>query len=228
MCGIFGYIGKKNHAAEIVIDGLKKLEYRGYDSWGIAVKKGTTIKRERHVGKIGAAKTKLPVSNLGLGHTRWATHGGVTIGNAHPHVDCANTLCLVHNGIVENFRPLKEKLAKKQPVARALRVAFNQVTGMNAFIVLNAKKDELLAVKNGSPLVIGVGKGENFIASDLWALLDHTNRVIFLEDGQLAQISAGQVKLFDAASGKALKPQVKRLDWQAQQSRLGSPSVLLG
>ncbi|AKM79338.1 MAG: Glucosamine/fructose-6-phosphate aminotransferase, isomerizing [Candidatus Beckwithbacteria bacterium GW2011_GWB1_47_15] len=243
MCGIFGYIGKKNHAAEIVLDGLKKLEYRGYDSWGIAVKKGTTIKRERHVGKIGAAKTKLPVSNLGLGHTRWATHGGVTIGNAHPHVDCANTLCLVHNGIVENFRPLKEKLVKKhkflsetdtevalhlieskaqkQPVARALRVAFNQVTGMNAFIVLNAKKDELLAVKNGSPLVIGVGKGENFIASDLWALLDHTNRVIFLEDGQLAQISAGQVKLFDAASGKALKPQVKRLDWQAQQSRLG-------
>ena len=165
MCGIFGYIGKKNHAAEIVLDGLKKLEYRGYDSWGIAVKKGTTIKRERHVGKIGAAKTKLPVSNLGLGHTRWATHGGVTIGNAHPHVDCANTLCLVHNGIVENFRPLKEKLVKKhkflsetdtevalhlieskaqkQPVARALRVAFNQVTGMNAFIFLNAKKDEL-------------------------------------------------------------------------------------
>jgi len=243
MCGIFGVIAKSDNAAQTVLNGLKKLEYRGYDSWGIAVKQNGKLVRERHVGKIGQAQTKLPKSTIGLGHTRWATHGGVTIGNAHPHLGCSQKLCLVHNGIVENFRPLKETLikshqfasetdtevalhlieekAKKLSPFKAVQSSFKQVHGMNAFILLNADSEELIAVKNGSPLTIGLGKSANYISSDVWALLDHTNQVIFLEDNQLAQISQNKVKLFDAITGKALKPKITTLDWQAEQSRLG-------
>jgi len=243
MCGIFGVIGQKDNAAQTVLGGLKKLEYRGYDSWGIAVKQNGKLIRERHVGKIGEAKTKLPPSTIGLGHTRWATHGGVTVGNAHPHLDCSQKLCLVHNGIVENFRPLKESLikthkfesetdtevalhlieqkAKTLSPLKAVQTSFKQVHGMNAFILLNADSEELIAVKNGSPLTIGLGKTSNYISSDVWALLDHTNQVIFLEDNQMAQISQNTVKLFDVQTGKEIKPRVTTLDWQAEQSRLG-------
>jgi len=243
MCGIFGIIGKQDNAAQTVLSGLKKLEYRGYDSWGIAVKQADKLVVERHVGKIGQAKTTLSASTIALGHTRWATHGGVTIGNAHPHLDCQQKLCLVHNGIVENFRPIKEKLskshkfnsetdtevalhliedkAKTQSVFKAVQSSFNQVHGMNAFIVLNADSKELIAVKNGSPLTIGLGKDANYISSDVWALLDHTNKVIFLEDNQMAQISQNSVKLFNAKTGKSIKPKITTLDWQAEQSKLG-------
>lgn len=243
MCGIFGVIAKKDTAPQTVLNGLKKLEYRGYDSWGIAVKKNKKLVVERHVGKIGQAQTKLPASTIGLGHTRWATHGGVTVGNAHPHLDCQSQLCLVHNGIVENFRPIKEKLIKTHQFKsetdtevalhlieektktlsplKAVQSAFKQVHGMNAFIVLNANTQELIAVKNGSPLTIGLGKNANYISSDIWALLDHTNQVIFLEDNQLAQISQASVKVFDLNTGKAIKPKITTLDWQAEQSRLG-------
>ncbi|MDO8583045.1 MAG: class II glutamine amidotransferase, partial [bacterium] len=113
MCGIFGYVGKQNKAADIVLEGLKLLEYRGYDSWGVSVKQGKKLVGEKHVGKIGDAKVSLPDSNLGIGHTRWATHGGVTVANAHPHLDCHNQIAVVHNGIVENFQELKEELIKK-------------------------------------------------------------------------------------------------------------------
>ena len=169
MCGIFGVVGGTNNAAAVVMAGLKKLEYRGYDSWGITVKQDKKLVRERHVGKIGSAQTKLPASDIGLGHTRWATHGGVTVGNAHPHLDCTQTLCLVHNGIVENFRPLKEKLihqhrflsetdtevalhlieeqVKRLPLLSAVKQAFQQISGMNALILLSAKENQLVAVK---------------------------------------------------------------------------------
>lgn len=113
MCGIFGYIGPKSNAAEIVLDGLKLLEYRGYDSWGVAVKSGNEIKVDKHVGKIGNAVVNLPESTLGIGHTRWATHGGVTDINAHPHLDCSQQIAVIHNGIIENFEELKEELVQK-------------------------------------------------------------------------------------------------------------------
>lgn len=244
MCGIFGVVGANNNAAAVVMAGLKKLEYRGYDSWGIVVNPPAGgLVRERHVGKIGSAQTKLPASKVGLGHTRWATHGGVTVGNAHPHLDCTQTLCLVHNGILENFRPLKEKLlhhhrflsetdtevalhlieeqAKRLPLLSAVKQAFQQISGMNALILLSAKENELVAVKNGSPLIIGLGKDKNYISSDVWALLDHTSQMIFLEDNQIVQITDKQVKLFSVTTGKAIKPKVVTLDWQAEQSRLG-------
>src|SRR3989344_5013092 len=113
MCGIFAYVGPRNNAAQIVLDGLKLLEYRGYDSWGIAVKNNKTIAVDKHTGKIGKAKTSLPKSSIGIGHTRWATHGGVTVKNAHPHLDCTKTIAVLHNGIIENFAEIKKELIKK-------------------------------------------------------------------------------------------------------------------
>src|SRR3989344_9646407 len=118
MCGIFGYVGKKTNADQVVLDGLKKLEYRGYDSWGVAVRVENQSRKQRiviekHVGKIGQAIVNLPKSNIGIGHTRWATHGEVTKENAHPHIDCSGKIAVVHNGIVENYLDLRKKLSKK-------------------------------------------------------------------------------------------------------------------
>src|SRR3990167_3168070 len=166
MCGIFSYVGNKQQAADIVLEGLKLLEYRGYDSWGIAVKQGKKLVIEKHVGKIGDAKVNLPNSNLGIGHTRWATHGGVTVKNSHPHLDCTSTIAVVHNGIVENFQELKEELIKKghkfvsetdteviphlieefqknEGFASSVRDAFNKLKGLNAIVVANAKSSEI-------------------------------------------------------------------------------------
>src|SRR5687767_8971003 len=112
MCGIFGYVGNEQDAAEIVLRGLKKLEYRGYDSWGVAVADAGHVVLEKRVGKIGDAAPVLPASTVGLGHTRWATHGGVTQPNAHPHLDCAGRLAVIHNGIITNYRELRDPLAR--------------------------------------------------------------------------------------------------------------------
>lgn len=243
MCGIFGVVGENKKVAKTVLAGLKKLEYRGYDSWGIVINKNDQLIRERHIGKIGQAETKLPDSSIGLGHTRWATHGGVTTGNAHPHLSCNKKLSLVHNGIVENYRQIKTKLKnhqfqsetdtevalhlieeklKKLNFKKAVQSAFKEVSGMNAFILLSADHKELIAVKNGSPLTIGLGKNFNLISSDVWALLDHTNKVIFLEDNQLARITKNQVQVFNAQTGKKINPKITTLNWQKQQSHLGN------
>lgn len=258
MCGIFGYVGKQNGAANVILGGLKRLEYRGYDSWGVCIKrqrdreteniKGIEGKLivEKHVGKIGDASVNLPKSNLGIGHTRWATHGGVTDINAHPHLDCSGQIAVVHNGIVENYLDLKTSLSKKhklisqtdtevivhliedQLAAQSIaglhsvgvvRKAFLKLKGLNAIVVLAG--DEIVAAKNGSPLVLGIGKGENFIASDAAALLPHTKRVIFLKDGQLARVSDKEIEVFDLKSGKKIKPKVETLAWQVKEAELG-------
>ena len=183
MCGIFGYVGKNNNAAQITLEGLKLLEYRGYDSWGIAVKSGKKLDVEKHVGKIGSAALKSSIinhkSSIAIGHTRWATHGGVTVQNAHPHLDCTKTIAVVHNGIVENFEELKKDLIKKghkfisqtdtevivhliedflKEGLLLLFVTFNLLKGLNAIVVVNAVSSEIIAAKNGSPLIVGIGR----------------------------------------------------------------------
>ena len=251
MCGIFGYIGKRSNAAEIVFEGLKRLEYRGYDSWGIATKQETRNRKletgkllvEKHVGKISNSDSSLATchSSLALGHTRWATHGGVTRVNAHPHVDCSGTIAVVHNGIIENWQELKKNLRKKHrfvsetdtevvvhmieedvkeiPLRIAVRKVFNKLSGLNAVVVL--ANGELIAAKNGSPLVVGIGKNEYFIASDAAAILPHTKKVIFLRDYQMVSVNTYGVKVFDLATGGEIKPKIEILDWKLQEAELG-------
>ncbi len=244
MCGIFGYIGNKN-ASEVVLEGLKRLEYRGYDSWGIAVKGKKKILVDKHVGKIGSAKVNLPKSNLGIGHTRWATHGGVTVENTHPHLDCTQTVALMHNGIVENFQELKEDLVKKghkfqsetdtevivhlieenlkkEGFTSSVRDAFNKLKGLNAIIAAYALSSEIIAAKNGSPLVVGIGKkdGELFIASDAAGILKHTSKAIFLEDNQMV-ILGEEVKLVRLPDGKPVKPIIHTLTWTFEEAEKG-------
>lgn len=243
MCGIFGYIGKKNNAAQIVFDGIKRLEYRGYDSWGIAIKVQSSLYVEKHVGKIGDAKVNLPESNLGIGHTRWATHGRVTVKNAHPHLDCTGRIALMHNGIIENFQELKEKLIKKghhfvsetdtevathliedflknEGFTSSVRDAFNIFKGSNAIIAANSASNEIIAAKNGSPLIVGIGNNEFFIASDTSGIIKHTKRVIFLEDNQMV-VLGNDLKLFSLPEGKEINPIIHTLTWDFKESEKG-------
>ena len=242
MCGIFGYVGKRRTAPQIVLDGLKILEYRGYDSWGIAAPGRSGLEVDKHTGKISVASTKLANATIALGHTRWATHGGVTDANAHPHLDCQAGLALIHNGIVENYQELKaslpthkflsetdsevvahqiEELVESLGVREAVREVFNQVRGLNAFVVISSTEQKLVAAKNGSPIVIGLGKGENFISSDSTAILPYTKRLIFLEDGMLAEITTDSVMIFNAKTGRAVKPQITTVDWEVETATVG-------
>ena len=253
MCGIFAIVSdQKNkkpvNAAQVVLEGLKKLEYRGYDSWGIAVEVDGKLVIDKHTGKIGAARPKLPQSSTGLGHTRWATHGGVTKSNAHPFLDCKKEIGLVHNGIIDNYLELKKSLkrqhtftsetdsevmlhlieeyAQQDSFTEAVRKAFKQAEGLNAILVIHQGK--VVAAKTGSPLVVGLGQGQNFIASDLWSILAHTRKVVFLEDGQMVKISPNEVKFFNINSGKRIKPQIKTIAWkQESASRQNYPHFML-
>jgi len=243
MCGIFGYTGNKTNAANIILEGLKGLEYRGYDSWGIAIKVDGKIESEKHVGKIGEAKTILPTSTIGIGHTRWATHGGVTVENAHPHTDCKKQVAVLHNGIVENFQELKEDLIKKghefvsetdtevishlieenlktKDFVASVREAFNSLKGLNAIVALYTKSSQIIAAKNGSPLILGVGKDELFVASDASEIVKHTKQVIFLEDKQLAVLDK-KVTLYNLSENKVIEPKIHTLDWQFEKAEKG-------
>lgn len=242
MCGIFGYVGKQNNAPHIVFEGLKLLEYRGYDSWGIAAKVGSgELKVEKHVGKIEGKTLNSQLSTLtsylAIGHTRWATHGGVTVKNAHPHLDCTGKIAVAHNGIIENFLDIKDDLIKKGHTfvsetdtevlphlieeylkkdlfSSAVRDAFNQLKGLNAVVVANS--EEIIAAKNGSPLIVGVGKNELFIASDASGIIKHTKNVIFIENNQMV-ILGKNVKLFNLSDEKEIKPVINKLTWQFEE-----------
>src|SRR6185295_4914853 len=232
MCGIFGYIGGRDNALELAIQGLKKLEYRGYDSWGIAApySDGTETKLFVHkqVGKISEAKAipDLPKTQLAIGHSRWATHGAVTNANAHPHWDEGRNLVLVHNGIFENYAELKTELeaagstfhtetdtevavqaiARKLQAGKDLRLAVHEVaerlTGRFAFVLFALGEERVIAVRNGAPLIVGIGKGENFIASDITPFLEYTNQVKYLDDGEMVELTATTAKFYDLRSGK--------------------------
>jgi len=235
MCGIFGYVGSRSDSPQVVLAGLKKLEYRGYDSWGIAARHNGagagSIAVEKHVGKIGQASTLLADSKAALGHTRWATHGGVTEVNAHPHLDCGGELAVIHNGIIENYEELRSGLRQRghrfvsetdtevvahlleeelvdkprdaDHLIEALIVVFRGLDGLSAISVLEPSAQCIAVAKNGSPLVLGHGSDGNFLASDSTALLEHTRRLTFLDDGQAALITPDDVRVYDIASGLA-------------------------
>lgn len=244
MCGIFGYVGRRTDGAKIVLEGLKRLEYRGYDSWGIAASSKNTIFVKKKAGKIGNATVDgLPGSSFALGHTRWATHGGVNDINAHPHLDCTGKIAIIHNGIIENYEDLKIKYLRtghkfvsetdseifahlvekyyRGDLVKAVRKSFKLLTGLNAMIALSPEKNEFVAVRNGSPLVIGFGRNENFLASDPSALLSYTRRVYFLEDDEMAVVSAGKVAITNVRSGRKVVPKIQTLDWSAKQTEKG-------
>lgn len=243
MCGIFGYVGTKTDVATMVLTSLKTLEYRGYDSWGIAVGTGDSITVEKHVGKIGDATTQTRLSTIGIGHTRWATHGGVTIQNAHPHTDESGSLALVHNGIIENDTTLRNALSNHHFVSQtdsevmvhlveqqmhdgaaftqAVRNAFAKAQGLNAFVMVSASDQEIVAVKNGSPLVIGKNNDGYFLASDIAGIIEHTKDVYFVQDGEMVVMSPDGVALFDAATGTEIPLTFTKTEWTFEQAEKG-------
>ena len=222
MCGIIGYIGKKNNAIDVVIDGLKHLEYRGYDSAGIAYLANENIVIEREVGRINNLEKilKKDNSNIGIGHTRWATHGKPTKENAHPHK--VGNITLVHNGIIDNFMELKSVLMSEgytfksdtdtevaaayidslykenNDMIKSLSICVNKFIGSYAFGIINElETDVLYALRKDSPLIIGVGENENFIASDVPSILKYTNKYIDIENDEIVKITKDEVTVYD-------------------------------
>src|SRR5437773_7842740 len=246
MCGIVGYIGHRE-AAPLILERLRKLEYRGYDSAGIAVLNDGQVAIRRCEGKLSNLEVMLrrePMTGaVGIGHTRWATHGRPSETNAHPH--SAGDVVVVHNGIIENYLELKDQLAKRgthftsetdteivahlvaEKIQRgvdfleSVRRTLREIHGSYALLFLNRRDPRrLIVAKNSTPIVIGWGEGETFIASDIPALLDYTRRVTFLEDGEIGEVTLGSYRLFDG-KGKAIQRPVKEITWDAVAARKG-------
>jgi glucosamine--fructose-6-phosphate aminotransferase (isomerizing) len=243
MCGIVGYIGTRK-AVPILMEGLKRLEYRGYDSAGVVYFHDNKLIKHRAQGKLGNLERIIEdvlgvESHVGLGHTRWATHGAPTTENAHPHGDCNDDLVIVHNGIIENYQTLRSDLKKRGHIFRsetdtevlahliedhldkdlvaAVRKALKKVKGSYAVGVLwKGQPDIIVAARNHSPLVIGTGNGDGtFLASDVPALLPYTRKVIFLEDKEIAVLSAEKWEVKNLDSGRKIKKQVQTITWDA-------------
>jgi glucosamine--fructose-6-phosphate aminotransferase (isomerizing) len=245
MCGIIGYIGKRN-AVSVVLEGLKRLEYRGYDSAGVAFFSDKGIEVRRRTGKIkelaSLIESESPVSHTTIGHTRWATHGRPSEENAHPHR--SNGIVLVHNGIIENYLELRKKLsaegynftsetdtevichlinayAKDRPLEDAVRLALKDVRGAYALAVMKeGEPDKIVGVRKDSPLVIGLGDGEFFVASDIPAFLSYSRDVIFLDDGEMAILTGDGVKI-TGLDGGPLQKEVKSVPWNPSMAEKG-------
>jgi glutamine---fructose-6-phosphate transaminase (isomerizing) len=241
MCGIVGYVGTRQ-CVEVVVSGLRKLEYRGYDSAGVAVVGAGGLTVSRAKGKLKNLVEKLTETPLpgcvGIGHTRWATHGRPSDENAHPHA--YGGVAVVHNGIIENHLELKSQLTGKghrfssetdteifahliadelgagaKDLARAVRAALGKVVGTYAIAVVSQQRpDEIVAAKNASPLVVGYGEGESFLASDVPAILEYTRDVVYLEEGELAHLTAGAIRI-EGRDGEPVKRAPRRIEWSA-------------
>src|SRR3954470_283618 len=249
MCGIVGYVGNKQ-VVPVIIDGLRKLEYRGYDSAGIAVvDEDHDLEIRRAEGKLRNLEEAIRLSPLdgtyGIGHTRWATHGRPTEENAHPHRDCSGRVVVVHNGIIENYLKLKDSLRSKdhrfvtetdtEVVAHlieehlktgdsfevAVRKTVQQLKGIFALSIINADEpDTIIAVRQGPPVVIGLGDGEYFVASDIPAILQHTRDIFFLGDGEIAILTRDSVRVTDF-DGNAVQPVQQRTTWDPIMAEKG-------
>jgi len=246
MCGIVGYIGPRQ-AGPILINGLKRLEYRGYDSAGVAILHDGKITLRKMVGKLKVIASSLeedPIpGTLGIGHTRWATHGKPSVANAHPHPDCTGDIMVVHNGIIENFLPLREQLQKEghtfksetdtEVIAHliekyyegdlktAVQKAVADLEGAYAICVLcRHEPDKLVAARYFSPLIFGLGEGENYVASDIPAILDQTKRVYILDDGDMGVITAEGIELF-RVTGEPVTHDVYEVEWDAAAAEKG-------
>lgn len=244
MCGIFGYIGHKTNSIELVIKGLQQLEYRGYDSWGVATVIDGELFVEKKKGKISEAKVedyKDKKAKFAIGHTRWATHGGVTDINAHPHFDTARTVAVVHNGIIENYAEIKKELSdvkfitetdseviphliakyrKELGFKDAVRKAIQKLQGRYAIAVIDVAENYMIGARRGSPLIIGVGKDEFFLASDIPAFSAYTQNVNYLDDNEMVVIDGG-VEFFNIDTGLGIKKRLINIDWQAVGAEKG-------
>ncbi len=250
MCGIIGYTGFRE-ARAVLLDGLKRLDYRGYDSAGIAVI-GTTLRVYKDVGEIANIEKQIPAlkGTTGIGHTRWATHGGVTKENAHPQLSCDKKIAIVHNGIIENYQKLKETLIKKGHkfvsqtdteviahlidevydgnIEEAVFAAVAKLKGSYAIVVVSENEPEkIIGVRKESPLVIGVGDNENFLASDIPAFLKYTNRVMFLDDGEFCVITKNAIRILNAQK-KPVHKKEEVINWDVKDAeKSGFPHFML-
>ena len=239
MCGIIGYIGPKD-VVPVLVEGLRKLEYRGYDSAGVAVVRDAVVSLRRRAGKLANLEQMIrldPIAgDYGVGHTRWATHGRPTEDNAHPHRDCTGKIVVVHNGIIENYLDLKHELQREghtfvtetdteivahlveresrgDGLENAVRRALLLMRGLFALVLISADDPgKIVAVRNGPPIVVGLGDGEFFVASDTPAILSHTRDVVFLGDEEMAIIGLGGVEFTDFF-GRAVSKAAQRILW---------------
>jgi len=241
VCGIVGYIGKKR-AAPILVEGLKKLEYRGYDSFGIATM-ADPIAIFKHEGKISEnAPSALTLNGTtGIGHTRWATHGVPNNANAHPHTDCSGRIAIVHNGIIENYAKLKRQLISRGHTFRsdtdteviahlieehykvdllaAVNATILQLQGSFAILAISSGENRIIAARQASPLVIGIGDGEFFAASDMTPILEYTERAVFLQDGDVADLSPDKVSIYHGTEPVERKTEL--IDWSFEDTKRG-------
>jgi glucosamine--fructose-6-phosphate aminotransferase (isomerizing) len=247
MCGIVGYVGPRV-AAPLLVEGLKRLEYRGYDSAGIAVMNGKGVETRKAAGKISELETVVDAKplhgTLGIAHTRWATHGAPTTCNAHPHHSCDDAIALVHNGIIENASTLRKLLTERGHSFRsetdtevlahlieqhfdgnletAVIHALRDVEGTYGLAVVSSRDpDKIVAARKGSPLLIGLGDGEYFVASDVSAILAHTRQVIYLDDGDVAVLSPEGYRILDVKEANGVDRQVSRVDWDLDMIERG-------
>jgi glutamine---fructose-6-phosphate transaminase (isomerizing) len=247
MCGIVGYVGSKT-ATPVLIDGLKRLEYRGYDSAGIAMSNGNGLETRKAKGKISQLEAMVNGSpihgTIGIAHTRWATHGQPNECNAHPHVDCKNEIAVVHNGIIENFGPLRKMLQMQghtfksetdtevlahlieaamdgDPLEDAVIDALNLVEGTYGIAVISSKDpDKIVCARKGSPLLIGLGENEYYVASDVAAILQHTRQVVYLDDGEMGVLTRNGYEVLDL-NARRIKKGVNRIDWSLDEIEKG-------
>lgn len=254
MCGIVGYIGKQK-AVAVLMEGLKRLEYRGYDSAGISVADGDNIFTIKSVGKVQALEDKIGekeiLGEIGIAHTRWATHGKPSDKNSHPHHDCRGEISLVHNGIIENYQELKELLVKKrhkflsetdtEVVAHLIEEfgkklnfkdsvleALKLIKGTYGLAIISKKEPgKIIVARNGSPLVLGIGSGEFIVASDVSAIVRYTDKVIYLDDGEIAEISKDNFEISNIKN-KRLEKKITKLDFSVEKAQKeGFPHFML-